>query len=469
MSKSNFYVILLLAGVLVIPGSVYAQKTDALSKAVKTALTRRVAGEQFQGLRSFNRKLGVAGFKADSVRGTAGYSMLFGYGNYNPVLGFRMKNIPEDNLFSKPYELFHPYKGTVTLEKGEVIQVAPYTQRSQRADELLIPVEKATLPQLTEGIYLFRLANPYVALFEDGLLVKSARAAIAKEKKMARTLDEVMELPNITLLNRLLDPHFVPQTYGQLAEETAVYPKHVTLNESGFPVPTEQAEQARLLDNYLMLSHPRVMGRFNSSNIHLRQHQIDYTPFILTQEEQSAAEELLAKRYQVAQVPDNATPRQLIEIAYNHLATHTVPYNSAEVSALKVHVAYPEYENTKLSRKIKEVINRADNAPWREDTDGTHLVVLDAIMGGKEFNNLQSLGRVLEAFEKLCREVPATPENIAHLQVLRQALLRTPGMRKLLDTSVQNTADMMSEYGFMKEEVARFAQMDVAKMAVPEL
>ena len=444
MSKSKFYVTVLLVSVLNIPGSVYAQKTEGLSKAVQTALTRRVMGAQ-QGLRTFDRKLGVGGFRVDPARSTAEYSMLFGYGNYNPVLGFRMKNIPEDNLLSKPYELFHPYKGTVIMEKGEVIQVAPYTQRSQQADELLVPVEKATLPQLTEGIYLFRLANPHFALSEDGLLVKSARAAIKKEKQAAHTPDEVMELPNITLLNRLLDMHFIPKTYGQLAEETVVYPKHVTLNEFGFPVPTEQAEQARLLDNYLMLSHPRVMGKFNSSNVHLTRHQIDYTPFVLTTEEQSAAEELLAKRHQVAQVPDHATPRQLIEIAYNHLETHTMAYNSAEVSALKTHVAYPKYENTKLSHKIKEVINRADNAPWREDTDVTHLVVLDGIMGGKEFNNLQDLGRVIDAFEKLCREVPATPENIAHLQVLHQALLRTRGMWELLDTSVQNDSDMITE------------------------
>ncbi len=352
---------------------------------------------------------------------------------------------------------------------------------------MLVPVEQTTLPQLTEAIYLWRLVNPQVVLQgERTLLIQRAQELIAQEEMVfANRLppDQVFELPNITFLKRLLDPQFTPKTYGQLAEETTIYPKHITLNGNGFPVPTAEAEQARILDNYLMLSHPQVMGRFNSAawnspGTHYQSRSgnyfrpLDYTPFVLTHEERAAAEELLAKRHAVTKIPANATPRQLLAIAYNDLASHNVPYNSPQIADAWAHFAYPDYVHTALYSHIQKVLAQADPL-LRESTDVTHLIVLDAIMGGIEFQSPYEFYRVLDSFEKLCREVPATPENLAHLQLLHDALLRAPGFWELLPDSFVVDADFpelsQEEIMQMRERMERFSKTNIRKWAMTKL
>ncbi len=107
---------------------VAAQKFRAVTPRVPTAaVTRQVATATRV---PFNRAAGVEGFKLDATRPVAGYSRLFGYGNYNPVLGFRIKTLSDNIQRHQPYEMFHPYKGTFALEEGEVVQVAPYVQRA---------------------------------------------------------------------------------------------------------------------------------------------------------------------------------------------------------------------------------------------------------------------------------------------------------------------------------------------------
>ena len=53
----------------------------------------------------------------------------------------------------------------------------------------------------------------------------------------------------------------------------------------------------------------------------------------------------------------------------------------------------------------------------------THLIVLDAVMGGVDPNNLKEVYRALYAFERLCADVnPDYDQDIAHLAILQTNL-----------------------------------------------
>ena len=74
-------------------------------------------------------------------------------------------------------------------------------------------------------------------------------------------MDIEQEIPNYLFLNRMVN-HHTPTSYAQLYELTPFYPKHVTLNDNGFPVKkandkhfsTVDDNYARILDNYLILT-----------------------------------------------------------------------------------------------------------------------------------------------------------------------------------------------------------------------
>lgn len=438
---------------------VHAQKGRALTKLGQAALSRQVIKPVVHTTPGFSRLLGVWGYATQPSH----HNSLFNSNGYNPILGYKTR-------FSE--RAFHTYNGTEL--DVHPMQVTPVLGRSLFPDAAYVPLGKTSLPEMTEGVYLWRLVNPSVNIQGECFLHANAKDMIRQQIQdlQSNSLNpaEAEELPNLLFLQRLLDPAFTPHTYGQLAMLTVEYPKHITLTEEGFPVPVAQAEQAREWDLYLMLSHPQMMKQFDPVSMQMPATERGYTPFVLTPEEHAAAEELLAKRQIALQVPDNPTPRQLLEIAYNQLETHLVPYNTPE--AEKYHlVAYPFYNNTTLARKIKETIAHSASTVWRESTDISHLIVLNAVMGGVEFENPDGLHRVFDAFEKLCREVSASPENIAHLKHLQKALLRAPGIwvftpRGWSRIYFTELADW--EYEQLKDRITRFAELDVAAMVAPK-
>ena len=262
-----------LAGILC---PAHSQITKFTPRMLDRALGNSVLKEGPSQAIKFDRTLGVFGFKVNPAIQNTKFSLGFGYGNYNPVLGYRTSLTEQ--------ALSHKHASSTLSELPALVQVAPKTTHDSSVSTAFVSPARLTLPQITQAIYLWRLSNPGYALRPGSALLAKAESLIKEEwapKGESLPLDNIGELPNITFLRRLLDPAFTPKTYGQLAEETKVYPKHVTLSVDGIPEPTPQAAQARLLDNYLMLSHPQVMGQYNTPNVLLTHNLHYYTPFVL--------------------------------------------------------------------------------------------------------------------------------------------------------------------------------------------
>ncbi len=350
--------------------------------------------------------------------------------HYHPVLGYQSVKIyiPADEApivaWSKP-----AFYGTLDRR---LIQTTPVLRSETEADFLKAFTRGADLsvPQLTEAIYLYRVAHPtiaippykatYSALYETFLAGKANQAL---GRLPPNKILETEELPNLQFLEQLIKPALVTKSYAELAAIYGAYPKHITLNEEGIPVKTELAETARILDTYLMLSNRKQLGAFNNTK-----QGANYTPFTLTPEEHAAANELLKSRLQNEQIPANPFADDLIEIAYNRLESHTIPYTQA-AEAGAGYKAYPNYKNTPLYRTIQGMIEGQEPDVFIDtyhrilkNDDITHLIVLDAIMGGVELTDLKHAERALRAFEEFTADLEDTPENIAHIRILQQNL-----------------------------------------------
>lgn len=385
--------------------------------------------------------------------------------SYNRVLGYKT---------ARTHQYFRPDFGDGSSLYDRRIQAIAKTTRTSELN--LVPMEKASLPQLTQFIYRWRLANPDKPLEDFSIMGQLAKQIRDKKfQEIGRNPLYVEEYPHVLFLARLLEPSFTPQTYAQLAAQTDVYPTYVTLNGDGIPVTGEQAQQAGLLDEYLMLANQRMMGRFNSGNVNVPGADAAqmYTPFTLTREEKLAAEQLFAKRQQAYHLPPNATQRQLLANAYNQLESHTIAYYTPAQQAQFAAEFFVDYPHTELYKQIKAKLARMEGSVWRESTDMSHLVVLDAIMGGlaENWQDTAAVNRALDAFEKLCKETPATPENTAHLALLHSSLLKSSGIWEYLPDSHVARTDFdkmkVDEIRYLQERVANFANLQVAKLMHP--
>lgn len=393
-------------GILYIGLSAHAQNViEKLPQAVGTALNRQAAAQ-------------VLSTKLSSI--------------YHPVFGYISRGEA-----SCPTQVACALGGNLVTQSDDFIQVAPILDPTKNTwytssafDEAIYVCHEHN--KLTEAVYLWRLAHPHRALRENPFLFELSKKVLEwwSYTEIDASMDIEWEIPNYLFLNRMVN-HHTPTSYAQLYELTPFYPKHVTLNDYGFPIKTANDElfstvdgnYARILDNYLMLSNPEEMGVFNTAG------KNKYTPFILTKEEHAAANKLLALRLQSEKLPENPTPRDLLELAYNRLETHSIPYTQIdEVSRL--YQAYPDYRNTQLYRLIKEQINgqypiesRHNGFHILENPDITHLIVLDAVMGGVDLDNLADARRALDAFDKLCAEIsPRDEEAITHVTILQKNL-----------------------------------------------
>ena len=356
--------------------------------------------------------------------------------NYHPVFGYT-------NTLSRDFANVYPVTSANIHQldfgpNGRLIQTAPilnpvtsplmYLQAFSHTKDL-------SSQQLAEGFYLYRIAQPEDVVFpvrrpDDIMLTEGYTSSFLNESR--RRLEQFSpsilteELPSLRFLEYLQDPYMPVKSYAEIAKfYRESYPKHVTLNEEGIPVKTEESKAARILDNYLMLSNRKQLGAFNNTK-----QGANYTPFVLTPEEHAAANELLKSRLQNEQIPANPFEDDLIEIAYNRLESHTIPYTQAEKAGVG-YKAYPNYKNTYLYRAIKGMIEGQEpdvlidiytGHRILKNDDITHLIVLDAIMGGVELTDLKHAERALRAFDEFTADLEDTPENIAHIHILQQNL-----------------------------------------------
>lgn len=400
--------------------------------------------------------------------------------NYDPVFGYKsvrykLPDIPDatlqisvnrinefDNKVVSAFDT--PYSSEI--KDVELVQVAPNLQSNGLAVRWRKSGHNGPFSYLSEegpapvvqAAYLWRLAHPNKTLQENAFLTKELKSWEADYRILHNTEGfsptEMYELPAIIFANYLMDPHFTPKSYAQLASETTVYPKYVKLSKDGFPVLTDQAKQAKLLDTYLMLSNPKQMGAFNNTNEEVS----NYEPFILTREEHAAANQLLQLRRQSDRIPNEPSTRKLLEIAYNRLETHTISYTRAEECAYLR--PYPNYKNTRLHKAIKGKIDREvsldsyGNIANDPHYDTYHLIVLHGMMGGVSPFNFRESMMVLDAFEKLCERAPHSAENLQHLTHLQKALQHTfwpytgkgsQVMEELSDDPLVGPADFKAE------------------------
>ena len=347
----------------------------------------------------------------------------------HPVFGYTAPLLSSD--LAKAYPVTSDKVQSLDLQHTQgLIQTAPILSPANeplKYIQAFSHTNSLSVAQLTQATYLYRMAHPTHQPgtntqdpYLSGLLQKSKSLMT----QSSANLWQQEELPSIELLTRLQKAAFMPNSYAELVRLfPKAYPKHVTLNEEGIPVKTSQADMASVLDTYLMLSNRKQLGAFNNTK-----QGANYTPFILTPEEHAAANELLKSRLQNEQIPANPFADDLIEIAYNRLESHTIPYTQA-AEAGAGYKAYPNYKNTALYRTIQGMIEGQEPDVFIDtyhrilkNDDITHLIVLDAIMGGVELTDLKHADRALRAFDEFTADLEDTPENIAHVQVLQQNL-----------------------------------------------
>lgn len=382
-------------------GAAYGQKTKNFLQAADAALTRKTSAELFS--------------KQSRI--------------YDPVLGY---------IAPLPPMPPHP-QGALTVfasarqnaEPGRhLMQVAPLKSPLSEVlhNKAFVRGDFMDPGQLTQAAYLWQLAHPWQSLEKYPYLWQKMQDTYAR--MMQFPLYQMEYLPNLQLLKRLLTVGFKPFSFAKLLELNPVYPKHVTLNQDGFPLKTPQADLADMLDNYLMLSNPREMSAFvNVEPLPGLEQTLSYRPFVLTQEERTAANELLSRRLDSEKLPANATARDLIEQAYNRLETHAIKYTQVTEQTPADFKVYPHYKNTHLYRSINGTVIGQWPVVWvrngvhtLQNPDTVHLIVLNAVMGGVDPQNYQEVSRTLEAFRELCIHVQPTQENIAHLRILQQNL-----------------------------------------------
>ena len=371
---------------------------------------------------------------------------------YNPVFGyesFRYKVPGSHNSFMGTTLKEGHRVGLTTVHTPEVLseesplQVAPITNAEhankafKKWNEMLsseYPGDQVT--PITQAFYLWRLANPGASL-ETTLAEEAEKVAnkaigpYAKGKLFElSSIDPfyIVEMPTLRFLENLLDCTFTPKSYAQLAKETRVYPKHITLNAQGFPVPTAQAKEARILDNYLLLA--KKDKALHNVLFDLQPANNDYHTFVLTAEEKQAAEKLLSLRKQGDALPENPTLRQLLANVYNQMEREVFPYNdpiwqSIDLENTTEYISNFPFVNTPTELAIQDALAKAGGEiAWQHSYDMAHLMVVESIihphLTSEELRPISYYENLLKAFERVWNETPRTAENIAHLKVLQK-------------------------------------------------
>lgn len=408
-------------GLVLVSTGAYAQKGKSIAKVVEATVGRKVAQQTVK----------------------KGYNPVFGYesfrykvpGSHNSFLGTTLKEGRKVGLTT-----VHTPE---VLSEESPLQIAPITnaQHANKAfrqwNEMLsseYPGDQVT--PITQAFYLWRLANPGASLEttlaeEAENVANKAIGPYAKGKLFElSSIDPfyIVEMPTLRFLENLLDCTFTPKSYAQLAKETRVYPKHITLNAQGFPVPTAQAKEARILDNYLLLA--KKDKALHNVLFDLQPANNDYHTFVLTAEEKQAAEKLLSLRKQGDALPENPTPRQLLANVYNQMEREVFPYNdpiwqSIDLENTTEYISFYPFVNTPAELAIQDALAKAGGElAWQQSYDMAHLMLVENIihpnLTEEEPRPISYYENLLKAFERVWNETPRTAENIAHLKVLRK-------------------------------------------------
>ncbi len=355
---------------------------------------------------------------------------------YHPVFGYRpftFQNIKKYHLAT----IFGP-----KAESWSSLQVAPVLQADPASFEKdlagFMRIDKLRPGQVVQAVYLWRLANPRESMRSKFFILFQKAYHLMKHIQEHADKNEIPgmaeDYPAVKLLKYLLREKSRPLSYAQMLAHTTQYPKHVVLNGDNFPVFTAQAQRAEQLDAYLMLSNPQEMGPFNNLNgwqeYRSPKHR-SYYKFVLTPEEKQAANALVALRQQAYQIAQAPTSRELIELIYNELESHALPYSQLKEGTIEYDV-YPNYKDTALyiavQHKLEKLKAQGLMQGDPEFANYVHLVVLNAMMGGVSLRNCKRLNEVLWAFKELCGLTKNTEFNIAHLTHLQQALQSTVGI-----------------------------------------
>ena len=367
---------------------------------------------------------------------------------HHPALGWYVHSVATPSHLSPVTPFTAPDTKHI---QARLVQTAPIlnpfdaNQVSQNFTDFL----NLTPADLTQAFYMWRLANPQSTNWQEEVpnyFLGMARYLESQSYKGV-PLEQVKELPNLQFLKRLKNPAFTPVSYAELYENLSnkaeriyknlsEFPKYIYLDKFGVPFKSFEADEAALIDNYLMLSNPQEMGVFNNGG--------DYTPFILTETEHIAADKLLDLRIKSEKLPPQPNARDLLSLAYNRLAAQTVPYTEID----KVgpgYKAYPNYKNTELyqaiKKKLDKLISLEKSTPlsYYQESTKDNLLVLNAIMGGMNIEDLEEASRVLNAFEAMCkRPFTRNKESLAHFVILQRnlAIVFEPLIQKHTQKSV---------------------------------
>ena len=398
--------------VVLIAFPVAAQKGKNLANAVDAALSRQTA-------------------KQVLPKQLPSYHPVFGYTQFKGVSAWTAT----------------PFKVPVNWHE---IQVAPLltqdgTKRNYSQETSFISEYDLRSPtHVAQAVYLWRLANPDKSLRKQHEKLFEQAYDLVKKVQDSKELRKIVEdYPAVKFLTWLLKDDFKPQSYAELVATVAEYPKHVTLNQVGFPVSTAQADLSSWLDTQLMLSSQQEMQVWN--NLEDLQAYMgfgrDARVFVLTPEEQQAAARLALLRQQAYQIPAHPTSRQLIEQAYNELESQVLSYAATPRVFDNLYRVYPFYENTALSGAIAHKLDELKSVGLMpEDAEYinyVHLLVLNTMMRGSVVQknafgykpsylhrvfNYEEVNTVVWAFKELCNMVPNNKANIEHLYRLQQGL-----------------------------------------------
>ena len=399
-----------------------------------------------QPARALSKSLTTALERKSTLQALSSYHPVFGYMSVQCRLPFTSHSFITTSVYEADKcaarTAFSNYQEESQLKyvttKNLPVQVTPILQLSQRfvaESEAFVPLHKLTVAQASQAAYMWMLAHPELPLSENKALFKVAlQMTLPLAQSTEGLIWQTEDLPHLKFLARLMDPSFKANSYMDLAAHISAYPKHITLNADGFPVPTKEASLAEDLDLYLMLSNPHEMGMYNNS-MEVEAPDYVYTGFKLTKAEQSAAKYLLALRKKIDLIPVNPTPRQLLELAYNRVASSLIQYKNGKLTVTSDTFYFAMYhpyldQANPLRRSIKTTLARYRADKMTSNYDVEHLVVLDAALGGlgDNWQDFKAINRVLDAV--LWLEDSTLSSNIQARQgidFLKNALKRSGG------------------------------------------
>ena len=320
------------------------------------------------------------------------------------------------------------------------------------ADDSFVAIDDLTPAQLASALRMWFSAHPNgnlkdsphtTALYNmaDLACYLSTQTQPLSEISDPRRVKEIQNvrnnLPSIKLIQHMITPGFKLKNYMELAAlaEKSGFPMPIVLTSDYFPKPSDLANQADFLNTLLFLSPDEVSSTEMAPYINTA---TEFQKLPLTPEEEEGAKNLALQHHKAYTLPDNATPREVLEGVYNRLASLLLPY---ETSGRASNPFQWDYLNSdiypvvqKTLKRYKPTILQQNGKASLGNPEETHLFVLDGLMKqGKDdlAHDDWYAVRVITAFKYLCAQYSNNPENLPHLETMLNALQNRLGARAL--------------------------------------